>query len=81
MDGVIVPAEIDNATPYLLQSGYTGSTWHTLKISNATEYGRLSCITNASSTISAIDTPVNPIIPLVAIMLMLMFACRKRINE
>jgi len=78
LDGLILSADIDNSTPIMQQSGFDGSTWHTLKIYNATDYGRLTCLTNASSTISSASTPVNGVIPIAALLVAVLFLCRKK---
>ena len=78
LDGLVLSADIDNTTPTLMQSGFDGSTWHTLKIYNATDYGRLTCLTNASSTISSASTPINGVIPIAALLVAVLFLCRKK---
>jgi len=66
LDGVFLPADIDNSSPFLNTYGFSGDTWHMLKVYNVTDYGRLNCKTNASALGGQVDvypvsqTPISP---------------------
>jgi len=56
LDGITISDyEIDNTTPWYTGTEFEPATWHSLRIKNATNYGRLNCITNS--------TPVTPYAP------------------
>jgi PKD repeat protein len=66
LDGVYLNADIDNSSPFLRTSGFSGDTWHMFKIYNSTDYGRLNCKTNTSALGGQVDvypvsqTPISP---------------------